>query len=116
MNLLASHHVDVHLRTTIRRDSYSYIDKIALRVGAHIIEADPKHIFLDGEALDFRDKKKFPYDIGFIESPTGNGQMNMITMKKLGKKKFRVYWGTGAYIEFRAVGIYMGIEVSGGGH
>lgn len=112
--LLSSKILDVHLRTTIRRDSYSFIDKIAMRVGSHVIEADPKHMFLDGKEVDFRDNKKFPMDLGLVESPNGIGEVNMITLKKLSKKKFRITWGTGAHIEFRAVGIYMGVSVDGG--
>ena len=43
----------------------------------------------------------------------GDGFGGLQAVKKLAKKKFRVYWGTAGYIEFRAIGIYMGVEVDG---
>jgi hypothetical protein len=40
--------LDVHLRTTIRDDWYSYIEAAAVRIGDYTLEFDQHHFMLDG--------------------------------------------------------------------
>lgn len=121
--LLSSKDVIIHVRTTIRRDEYSFIELVAMRIGSHIFHIDPKQFFIDHELLT--DDAVFPIQ---LEAEPNNhlglaeihqdvefgSDIQSITIDKVGKKEYKFEWGTNSTIVVKAKGIFMNVKVDGG--
>ena len=46
---------DMHVRTTIRHDLYSYFKSAAIRIGTHILEVTKEYVLLDGKTYQHQD-------------------------------------------------------------
>lgn len=107
-NLVSTHKIKVFMRNVIRKNSYSFIEKIAILLGDHVLEIDPKHSLVDNVLL--QDDTTFPLDVGLFEN---DHQTHPVTIHKLGKKEYKIEWGTGSHIDIKAKGIFMNVQVNG---
>ena len=87
LGLVSSKDADVHLRTTIKWDRYSYIEKVGIRIGTHKLEFDAKQFIIDGILREHN--TKFP--IHFNNPEEGPDQAS-VTIAKKGKKNYQFSW------------------------
>lgn len=111
MVLLSSKDVDVHLRTTIKQSRYSFIEKVGIRIGPHTLEFDSEQFMVDG--ILHEHSTKFPIHLNAAEEDREQSKLS-VTIAKEGKKNYQISWNTGSFLNVKARGIFMSVEVGGG--
>lgn len=102
--------LDLHLRTTIRNDLYSYIEAAALRLGEHVIELQKDGINVDGQDHEDSDLpvvfgEKYLYRISTRKEVNRHHERE--------KKFYMVQLGDDSSIEFKFWRHYTSVKISG---
>ena len=92
--------LDVHVRTTIR-DSYSYIESSAVKIGKNVVEFETDAVYLNGIK---KEDEEFPLDLG---------NNNKVIMDHGKRRTFNVRVMNRINVEVSSTKHYMSVKING---